>query len=123
MQPTPDGGPHRVQIGDNESPFGLQHSKHFSIVRREIGQIALVQVRYGQIETTIVEETQGLDVGNAICILTSLELSGGLDHLLAGIQAQHVPRSTIEEHPAKPALAPAVAYRKTTNVSTTSIMA
>ena|SRR5438046_1916842 len=57
---------HRVQVGYDESPSWPQRPKYFVIVCLGIWQIALIEVRNGQVETVIINESQVLRIANTI---------------------------------------------------------
>src|SRR5262250_1223122 len=94
-----------MHIGDYESSSRPQHAKDLARVCFEIEEIALIQIRNGQVEASIAEEAQIFGICNPIGFLLRLQLAGSVNHRLASINPHHPLRAALDEDPAEAALA------------------
>ena len=116
LRPVPSAhrGSHWMEVGDDESSSRLQDAKHLPVIRVEVREVTLVQVRHGKVKRLVSQETQVPYVGNAVLVATGSHLHSRFNHGNTQIEAQDICRSTVCEQSAEATFSTAAVHHAKT---------
>ena len=106
--------PHWMEVRDDESSSRFQNAKYLPVISVDIGQVTLVQVRYGKVKCPVGQETQILYIGDTVLVATGWHLHSRFNHGNAQIEAHDICGSTVCEQSAETTFSTAAVHHAKT---------